>query len=191
MRFRGEYSPNTEYNYNDIVSYKPFKRISTGEKFYKHGTGLYRAIRDNKGRPPQHGFQGETRSPMMTNSTVTSNRLTGYSQYEDNNETGKNYPAHIQSYHNCWESFAGMNNQEQCAGVWFPNKGPIAWPYKHGNIESANIYRCHMFIDKNGAVWTLGHGSSSHNMEQGRSSSYFSEVCFRWRDFYNYVEMII
>ena len=185
MRFRGEYSPNTEYNYNDIVSYKPFKRISTGEKFYKHGTGLYRAIRDNKGRPPQHGFQGETRSPMMTNSTVTSNRLTGYSQYEDNNETGKNYPAHIQSYHNCWESFAGMNNQEQCAGAWFPNKGPIAWPYKHGNVESANIYRCHMFIDKNGAVWTLGHGSSSHNMEQGRSSSYFREVCFRWRDFYN------
>ena len=87
MRFRGEYSPNTEYNYNDIVSYKPFKRISTGEKFYKHGTGLYRAIRDNKGRPPQHGFQGETRSPMMTNSTVTSNRLTGYSQYENNNES--------------------------------------------------------------------------------------------------------
>ena len=48
MRFRGEYSPNTHYNYNDVVSYKPFKRLSTGEKFYQHGTGLYRCIRDNK-----------------------------------------------------------------------------------------------------------------------------------------------
>ena len=34
MRFRGEYSPNTHYNYNDVVSYKEFKRLSTGEKFY-------------------------------------------------------------------------------------------------------------------------------------------------------------
>ena len=49
----------------------------------------------------------------MTKSTVTSNRLTGRGEHENNNQTGKNYPAHIQSYHNCWESFAGMNNQEQ------------------------------------------------------------------------------
>ena len=185
LRFRGEYSVNTQYNHNDVVSYKPFKRISTGEKFYRHGTGLYRCIRDNKGRPPQHGYMEPTRSPLMTKSSVTSNRLTGYSDHEFNNETGKNYPAHIQSYHNAWESFAGMNNQEQCAGVWFPNRGPIGWPYKDGRSESANIYRCHMYIDKNGAVWSIGHGSDNHNMEQGRSSSYFREVSFRWRDFYN------
>ena len=185
MRFRGEYSPNTQYNYNDIVSYKPIKRISTGEKFMRHGTGLYRCLRDNRGRPPQHGFQEPTRSPLMTKSTVTSGRLTGRGEHEQNNETGKNYPAHIQSYHNCWESWAGMNNQEQGAGVWFPNKGPIGWPYKHGHSSGANIYRCHMYIDKNGAVWSIGHGSDSANMEQGRSSSYFREVTFRWRDFYN------
>ena len=185
LRFRGEYSVNTQYNYNDVVSYKPFKRISTGEKFFKHGTGLYKAIRDNKGRPPQHGFQEPTRSPLMTSSGVTAGKLTGRSEHEQNNETGKNYPPHIQSYHNAWESFAGMNAQEQGAGVWFPNRGPIAWPYKDGRSESANIYRCHMYIDKNGALWSIGHGGSSHNMERGRSSSYFREVCFRWRDFYN------
>ncbi len=77
MRFREEFKPNTQYDYNDIVSYKPFKRLSTGEKFYKHGTGLYRCLRDNRGRPPQHGFQEPTRSPLMTKSTVTSGRLTG------------------------------------------------------------------------------------------------------------------
>ena len=88
LRFRGEYSVNTQYNHNDVVSYKPFKRISTGEKFYRHGTGLYRCIRDNKGRPPQHGYMEPTRSPLMTKSSVTSNRLTGYSDHEFNNETG-------------------------------------------------------------------------------------------------------
>ena len=185
MRFRGEYSPNTHYNYNDVVSYKEFKRISTGEKHYFMGTGLYRALRDNKGRPPQYGFQEPTRSPMMTKTTTTSGRLTGYSEHEQNNETGKNYPAHIQSYHNCWESFAGMNSQEQCAGVWFPNRGPMNWPYKHGNSEFACVYRSQTYIDKNGAIWTLGHGTNSSNGEQGRSSSYFREMTFRWRDFYN------
>ena len=185
MRFRGEYSSNTHYNYNDVVSYKPFKRLSTGEKFYQHGTGLYRCIRDNKGRPPQHGFQEPTRSPLMTKSTVTSNRLTGRGEHENNNQTGKNYPAHIQSYHNCWESFAGMNNQEQAAGVWFPNKGPISWPYKNGYSETGNVYRQNCYICKNGGVWVLGHGTNSSNGEQGRSSSYFREMTFRWRDFWN------
>ena len=44
LRFRGEYSPNTHYNYNDVVSYKEFKRISTGEKHYFMGTGLYLSL---------------------------------------------------------------------------------------------------------------------------------------------------
>ena len=78
----------------------------------------------------------------MTKSTVTSNRLTGRGEHENNNQTGKNYPAHIQSYHNCWESFAGMNNQEQAAGVWFPNKGPIL-----GHTKMV-ILKQEMFTDK-------------------------------------------
>ena len=121
----------------------------------------------------------------MTKSTVTSNRLTGRGEHENNNQTGKNYPAHIQSYHNCWESFAGMNNQEQAAGVWFPNKGPISWPYKNGYSETGNVYRQNCYICKNGGVWVLGHGTNSSNGEQGRSSSYFREMTFRWRDFWN------
>jgi hypothetical protein len=184
LRFRGEYSTNTQYNYNDVVSYKPFKKL-TNEKWYTQGTGLYKAIRDSKGRPPQHGHQEPTRSPLMTKSSVTAGKLTGYGEHENNNTTGKNYPPHIQSYHNAWESFAGMNAQEQCAGVWFPNRGPIGWPFKHGRSESANTYRNHMYIDKNGALWTIGEGSSSSDMHHARSSSYFREVCFRWRDFYN------
>ena len=42
-----------------------------------------------------------------------------------------------------------------------------------------------LIFDKNGGVWVLGHGTNSSNGEQGRSSSYFREMTFRWRDFWN------
>ena len=57
--------------------------------------------------------------------------------------------------------------------------------YKNGYSETGNVYRQNCYICKNGGVWVLGHGDNSSNGEQGRSSSYFREMTFRWRDFWN------
>ena len=58
---------------------------------------MFRCIRDSLGRPPIMGPHDMTRSPLMTKSTTTSGKLI--------KEEYQEYPAHIGSYWNDWESF--------------------------------------------------------------------------------------
>ena len=87
---------------------------------------MFRCIRDSLGRPPIMGPHDMTRSPLMTKSTTTSGKLI--------KEEYQEYPAHIGSYWNDWESFGSQVNQINEANHWYPNKGPIHWAYKHGQI---------------------------------------------------------
>ena len=179
IRFRGEYNPNIHYKYNDIVIYQKRKRLADGTKAEfspQSPSGLYRAIRDSFGRPPHFGPQEETMSPLMTKSTTTSGKLVK-EEYEE-------YPAHIRSYWNDWESFGGQVNQINHANAWYPNKGPIHWPYKHGQMTVYHEDTQMNHIDKNGVPWGLGYPRTGHQQYGSFYASFYHETNFRWRDWW-------
>ena len=180
IRFRGEYNSYTNYCYNDIVVYRPQKRRSDGEIIYKGPTGLYRALRDTQGRAPHFGPQERTRSPLMAKSTTTSGRLIK-EDYED-------YPAHIQSYFNDWESFGRQVNQEENAAAFFGPE-PMHWPYKHHNNVCISVDNANRFIDKNGVVWGMGYPRTGFQDSNSHYSSYFGEMNIKFIDFRRSEEM--
>ncbi len=179
IKFRGEYNPNTHYKYNDVVVYQKKKRLADGlvaEFQPQSPTGLYRCIRDSLGRPPHYGPQEPTRSPLMTKSTTTSGKLVA--------ETYEEYPAHIRSYWNDWEDFGGQVNQAREANAWYPNRGPIHWPYKHHTHTVSHIDNIQRHIDKNGVAWGINYPRTGFQQYGSFYASFYHEINFRWRDWW-------
>lgn len=170
LRYRGEWSSSIRYFHNDLVSFKNFEThklftTPSPNQVITQGTNLYRCLVDNLNSAPVIGTMDKTRSPLMTASTTTVGRL---SDNVNNRQTR-------------WESFAG--DVDNSAAAWFPNQGPIAWPFKHHTNNGANVYRLQKFIDKNGTVWVRG-GGSDGDTATGNSDtlSYFQEICFKFRE---------
>ena len=176
IKFCGKYNPNHHYSYNDVVIYRPEKRLSDGEISPQGPTGLYRCIRDSHGRPPHYGPQDVTVSPLRTKSTTTSGKLIR-KEYQE-------YPAHIQSYWNDWESFGRQVNQAEEANAWYGNKGPIHWPYKHHTSTSMNEDNVYRHIDKNGVAWGINYPQNGWQQDGSYYASYYQELNFRWRDWW-------
>ena len=174
IRFRGEYNPHADYCYNDIVVYRPQKRRSDGEIIYKGPTGLYRALRNTTGRPPHFGPQERTRSPLMSKSTTTSGRLI--------QETYEDYPPHVQSYFNDWQSFGRQVNQEENSGAFFGPE-PMHWPYKHHNNVCISVDNANRYIDKNGVMWGMGYPRTGFQDSNSHYSSYFGEMNMRFWEY--------
>lgn len=179
IRFRGEYDPHTHYKYNDVVIWRKRKRRPDGTKAEfqpMSPTGMYRCIRDSKGRPPHYGPQEMTTSPLMTKSTTTSGKLI--------KETYQEYPAHIRSYWNDWEDFGQQTNTNNEQHAWYPNKGPIAWPYKHHTMTVSHMDNYYRHIDKNGVAWGINYPRTGFQQYGSYYSSYYHEINFRWRDWW-------
>ena len=115
-------------------------------------------------------------SPLRTKSTTTSGKLIR-KEYQE-------YPAHIQSYWNDWESFGRQVNQEEKANAWYGNKGPIHWPYKHYTATSMNDDNVYRHIDKNGVVWGINYPQNGWQQDGSYYASYYQELNFRWRDWW-------
>jgi len=178
LRFRGEYQPHTQYVYNDLVLYRREKRLASGEVMPRGNNTMYRCLRDNKGRPPHDGYPQEpTMSPLMAKTSTTSGRRTAKPYQE--------YPAHIQSYSNCWETITAMDNGQRNKMSWFPNKGPIHWPYKNGDSNYTRCDNTNYYIDRDGKVWARGYPRNGWQMAGSMYKSYWAEMNFKFRDWHS------
>jgi alpha-tubulin suppressor-like RCC1 family protein len=170
LRYRGDWSSNIQYSHNDLVTIKNYPThklfaAPSPNRLLTMGSELYRCLVDNIDCAPVRGTMEKTRSPLMTAATTTSGRLS----------------SNVNSRQTKWESFSG--DTENNAAAWFPNQGPIAWPYKHHTCNGANVYRLIKYIDKNGTVWVRGGGSDGDTANgDGNVISFFSEICFKFRE---------
>ena len=116
--------------------------------------GTYRALKDTIGRPPHTGAMSRTAPGGNTT-----------------------------NWFNDWEQFLGGGPTAEEGAAWFPNAGPLGWPYPHGNGDRSNIYRNKKYISRTGTVYTIGQGTSGDGASgDGQPISYFCEVPFKWRE---------
>jgi hypothetical protein len=118
-------------------------------------SGTYRALRDTIGRAPHTG--GLARTPIGGTNT--------------------------KNWFNDWEQIIGGGVTNEEAGAWFPNAGPLGWPYAHGKSDRSNIYRNKKFISRTGTVYTIGSGTNGDGATgDGQPICFFQEVPFKWRE---------
>jgi len=81
---------------------------------------------------------------------------------------------------NSWAPFSYNGAQRNPGyGQWFPNKGPIDWPYPHSNNSNKAWYQNIQWISKNGRVHSSGSGSGGSNgWGNDRQSNFAMEVKF-------------
>jgi hypothetical protein len=71
--------------------------------------------------------------------------------------------------------------------MWMPNQGPINWPYLHNDDTEPAVYRKSFYISSTGRVYGLGWGTASNQgyNSSGTGNSFWTEVNFRWYDWYD------
>jgi len=132
-----------------------------------HKGGTYRALKDTIGRPPHTGALARTKTG---GSTFYSNPL----NLSSGNTT---------NWFNDWEQFLGGGPTAEEGAAWFPNAGPIGWPYAHGCSDRYGVYRNKKYISRTGTVYTIGQGSDGDGATgDSQPISFFQEVPFKWRE---------
>lgn len=82
---------------------------------------------------------------------------------------------------------AGQRRRRKDLAMWLPNTGPINWPYLHNDDNNSAAYRKSFYISVSGRVYGMGGGTASnhgYNNGAGAVNSYWTEVPFRWYDWW-------
>jgi alpha-tubulin suppressor-like RCC1 family protein len=157
--FIGSWTASTQYYYNNIVEYQG---------------ATYLALADNIG-----SFPAEPTGPLqLTSSDLKTPYLATGTQYATAN-TGN---------HNWMLLANGDRRTENNSVGWFMNKGPIGWPYPHGNQGNGNHFAAMKWITRSGRVYNHGNGVGyNHGTDMANTSamvSYPQEVVFNHADWW-------
>ena len=69
----------------------------------------------------------------------------------------------------------------------FMNKGPLDWPYPHGQTGYANAYGSIKWISRSGRIYHNGPGNLTHGLDNANSNvtiSHAQELCFNHHDWW-------
>lgn len=81
----------------------------------------------------------------------------------------------------------GQRARRKSLAMWMADKGPINWPYLHNDDMNNAAYRKTYYISTDGRVYGMGAGTASNNGYNnggGGVTSYWTEVSFRWYDWW-------
>jgi alpha-tubulin suppressor-like RCC1 family protein len=158
FRFIGAWNQTTQYYYNDIVEFQG---------------ATYLSLADNQG-----SFPAQPMGPTATTSVLTATFLA----------TGTQYTAANSGNHNWMLLVNGDRRTENNSAGWFMNKGPIGWPYPHGNQGNGNHFAAMKWITRSGRVYNHGNGSNfNHGTDIDNAStmcSFPQEVVFNHHDWW-------
>ena len=156
--FAGAWGASTQYYYNNIVEYQG---------------ATYLALADNIG-----SFPAEPTGPLqIASSDVKAPYLATGTQYATVN-TGN---------HNWMLLVNGDRRTENNSSGWFMNKGPIGWPYPHGNQGNGNHFQAMKWISRSGRVFNHGCGNSYNHGTDTATTAFVSfpqEVVFNHADWW-------
>jgi alpha-tubulin suppressor-like RCC1 family protein len=156
--FIGTWNSTTQYYYNNIVEYQG---------------ATYLALADNIG-----SFPAEPVGPTAYTSSLVATYLANGTQFTTAN-TGN---------HNWMLLVNGDRRTEHNSVGWFMNKGPIGWPYPHGNQGNGNHYAAMKWITRSGRVYNHGNGTNfNHGTDITNTQTFVSypqEVVFNHHDWW-------
>ena len=82
----------------------------------------------------------------------------------------------------------GDRRSDHNAAAHFMNKGPLDWPYPHGNNGYPNAYGSLKYISRSGRVYHHGPGSNSHGFAESIADvaiGHPQEICFNHFEWWN------
>lgn len=97
------------------------------------------------------------------------------------------FPTEPIGNHNWMLLANGDRRTEHNSAGWFMNKGPIAWPYPHGNQGNSNHYAAVKWISRSGRVYNHGCGNSyNHGLDNSSTidTSHAQEITFNHSDWW-------
>lgn len=98
------------------------------------------------------------------------------------------FPSEPIGNHNWMLLANGDRRSEHNSAGWFMNKGPIGWPYPHGNQGSANHHQAIKWISRSGRVYNHGAGYNyNHGVSQTQAQvdfTYPQEITFNHADWW-------
>jgi len=82
----------------------------------------------------------------------------------------------------------GDRRSEHNSAGWFMNKGPVDWPYPHGNQGNGNQLASHKWISRSGRVYNHGGGYSYngglHRADTDLATTFAQEIVFNHHDWW-------